>query len=80
MKKEKDFDSTLKFSLLVCFQLLGSGILFELDASQMVEVLESDFVNACELDILKCVLRWGEHELLRRIEERGRNKFFLPRL
>ncbi|XP_039259633.2 uncharacterized protein LOC120336097 [Styela clava] len=54
-------------------ELLSSGVLFELDLLHITEVLSSDFVNSSELDILKCALRWGEHELLRRIEQREPN-------
>ncbi|XP_076817147.1 BTB/POZ domain-containing protein 7-like [Clavelina lepadiformis] len=54
-------------------QLMVSGTLLSLTSSELTEIIQSDFVNAPELDILRTVLKWGEHELLRRIELREPN-------
>lgn len=52
-------------------QVAQSGVLLELDKSTLLEALISDFLQAAELDVLQATLRWGEHQLLRRMEDRG---------
>lgn len=42
--------------------------LFSLSSSIMEDLLSSQFVQGTEVDILEGVLRWGEHELLKRLE------------
>jgi BTB/POZ domain-containing protein 7 len=49
------------------------GLVTDMDESLLVEVLRSDYVQAGELDILQTVLKWGEHALCRRMEEREPN-------
>ncbi|KAK6033964.1 hypothetical protein COOONC_28534 [Cooperia oncophora] len=39
----------------------------------MVGCVQSQFLQATEVDVLETVIRWGEHELLRRMEEREPN-------
>ncbi|KAL1228295.1 BTB/POZ domain-containing protein [Trichinella pseudospiralis] len=53
--------------------IANSADLFELDESMLVEALKLDFVQASELEILSAVIRWGEHQLIRRLEEREPN-------
>lgn len=48
-----------------------SPILFQLESSQLVEVVKSDYLQASELEVLSSVIKWGENRLLRRMEERG---------
>lgn len=54
-----------------CCQVAQSGVLLELDKATLLEALTSDFLQAAELDVLQATLRWGEHQLLRRMEDRG---------
>ncbi|KRY17547.1 BTB/POZ domain-containing protein 7, partial [Trichinella patagoniensis] len=53
--------------------IANSADLFELDESMLVEALKLDFVQASELEILSAVIRWGEHQVIRRLEEREPN-------
>lgn len=54
-------------------QVVHSPVLFELNKEYLIEALSSDFLQAGELDVLTAVLKWGEHQLIRRIEEREPN-------
>lgn len=48
-----------------------SQVLHQLDKNHLLEVLKSPFLQASELEILHAVLKWGENELVRRMEDRG---------
>lgn len=48
-----------------------SPVLHQLDKTHLIEVLKSPFLQASELEVLHAVLKWGEHELVRRMEDRG---------
>ena len=48
-------------------------VLLELDKSHLIEALQSDFLQASELEVLQAVLRWGEQQLVRRMEDREPN-------
>lgn len=48
-------------------------VLFQLDKKHLIEALQSDFLLASELDVLSAVLKWGENQLVRRIEDREPN-------
>lgn len=50
-----------------------SPILHQLEKSQLIDALQSNFLQASELEILGAVLRWGEQELIRRMEDREPN-------
>lgn len=50
-----------------------SPILHQLEKSQLIDGLQSNFLQASELEILGAVLRWGEQELIRRMEDREPN-------
>jgi len=50
-----------------------ASVLLELDKAHLVEALQSDFLQASELEVLQAVLRWGEHQLVRRMEDREPN-------
>ncbi|GLV45027.1 uncharacterized protein CBL_14400 [Carabus blaptoides fortunei] len=50
-----------------------SPVLHQLDKTHIIEVLQSNFLQASELEVLTAVLKWGEHELVRRMEDREPN-------
>ncbi|XP_059479874.1 BTB/POZ domain-containing protein 7 isoform X2 [Neocloeon triangulifer] len=50
-----------------------SGVLLQLSAEHLREALSSDFLQASELEVLQAVLKWGEHQLVRRMEDREPN-------
>lgn len=50
-----------------------SPILHQLDKSQLIDALQSNFLQASELEVLGAVLKWGEQELIRRMEDREPN-------
>ncbi|KAL1492806.1 hypothetical protein ABEB36_010989 [Hypothenemus hampei] len=50
-----------------------SPVLHQLDKDHLIEVLKSPFLQASELEVLQAVLKWGEHELIRRMEDREPN-------
>ncbi|KAK9889067.1 hypothetical protein WA026_004339 [Henosepilachna vigintioctopunctata] len=50
-----------------------SAVLQQLDKTHLIEVLKSPFLQASELEILAAVLKWGESELIRRMEDREPN-------
>ncbi|CAJ0954549.1 unnamed protein product, partial [Mesorhabditis belari] len=47
--------------------------LFYLTIDQLGHLVASPFLQATELEILEAVIRWGEHELLKRMEKREPN-------
>ncbi|GMR59160.1 hypothetical protein PMAYCL1PPCAC_29355 [Pristionchus mayeri] len=49
-------------------RFLHSSDVFLLSLPVLEDLLRSQFVQATEVDILEGVLRWGEHELLKRLE------------
>ncbi|BFG00057.1 BTB/POZ domain-containing protein 7 [Drosophila madeirensis] len=51
----------------------ASPVLHQLDKTQLLHVLQSNFLQASELEILQAVLKWGEQELIRRMEDREPN-------
>ncbi|XP_017780233.1 PREDICTED: BTB/POZ domain-containing protein 7 isoform X2 [Nicrophorus vespilloides] len=50
-----------------------SSVLHQLDKIHLAEVLKSPFLQASELEVLHAVLKWGENELVRRMEDREPN-------
>nr|CAI5836975.1 unnamed protein product [Callosobruchus analis] len=50
-----------------------SPVLHQLDKAHLIEVLKSPFLQASELEVLHAVLKWGENELVRRMEDREPN-------
>lgn len=48
-----------------------SSVLQHLDKIHLIEVLKSPFLQASELEVLHAVLKWGENELVKRMEDRG---------
>ncbi|XP_071454822.1 BTB/POZ domain-containing protein 7 [Hetaerina americana] len=56
------------------FQTIAwSPVMYRLEKAELAEALNSDFLQASELEVLQAVLRWGEHELIRRMEDREPN-------
>lgn len=53
--------------------VIGSPILHQLDKSQLICALQNNFLQASELEVLQAVLKWGEQELIRRMEDREPN-------
>lgn len=53
--------------------IAASPVLNELERSHLEHALQSDFLQASELEVLQAVLKWGEHQLIRRVEEREPN-------
>uniref|UniRef100_A0A1A9Z0E9 BTB domain-containing protein n=1 Tax=Glossina pallidipes TaxID=7398 RepID=A0A1A9Z0E9_GLOPL len=53
--------------------VISSPVLHQLDKSQLIHVLQSSFLQASELEVLQAVLKWGEQELIRRMEDREPN-------
>lgn len=50
-----------------------SPILHQLEKTQLIDALQSNFLQASELEVLGAVLKWGEQELIRRMEDREPN-------
>lgn len=56
------------------FEKISVGAqLFDLTHEDMLQLLQSTFLQGEEVEILEACIRWGEHELLRRMEEREPN-------
>ncbi|XP_065307750.2 BTB/POZ domain-containing protein 7 isoform X2 [Dermacentor albipictus] len=53
--------------------LAVTPLLFQLTKGQLLTLLQSDCLQASELEILVAVLKWGEQQLLKRMEEREPN-------
>uniref|UniRef100_A0A131YQ70 BTB/POZ domain-containing protein 7 n=1 Tax=Rhipicephalus appendiculatus TaxID=34631 RepID=A0A131YQ70_RHIAP len=53
--------------------LAATPLLFQLTKGQLLALLQSNFLQASELEILVAVLKWGEQQLLKRMEEREPN-------
>ncbi|XP_017852992.1 BTB/POZ domain-containing protein 7 isoform X2 [Drosophila busckii] len=51
----------------------ASPVLNQLDKGQLIHILHSNFLQASELEVLQAVLKWGEQELIRRMEDREPN-------
>ncbi|XP_035388903.1 BTB/POZ domain-containing protein 7-like [Electrophorus electricus] len=54
-------------------QVMTSEVLYELTKDQLVTTIQSDYLQASEQDILKYVIKWGEHQLIRRMADREPN-------
>lgn len=51
----------------------ASPVLHQLEKGQLIAALQSNFLQASELEVLQAVLKWGEQELVRRMEDREPN-------
>ncbi|KAK6108220.1 BTB/POZ domain family protein [Brugia pahangi] len=54
-------------------RICTSHLLFELEEDLLKDCLLSDYVQCVEVKILETIIRWGEHQLVRRMEEREPN-------
>ncbi|XP_017546360.1 BTB/POZ domain-containing protein 7-like isoform X1 [Pygocentrus nattereri] len=54
-------------------QIMTSEVLYELTKDQLLAAIQSDYLQASEQDILKYVIKWGEHQLIRRMADREPN-------
>ncbi|GAA6109222.1 BTB/POZ domain-containing protein 7-like isoform X1 [Tachysurus ichikawai] len=54
-------------------QVMTSDVLCELTKDQLLIAIQSDYLQASEQDILKYVIKWGEHQLIRRMADREPN-------
>uniref|UniRef100_A0A0N4WL38 BTB domain-containing protein n=1 Tax=Haemonchus placei TaxID=6290 RepID=A0A0N4WL38_HAEPC len=54
-------------------QIASTHCLFDISLESLVRCVKSQFLQATEVDVLEAVIRWGEHELLHRMEEREPN-------
>ncbi|KAG9268781.1 BTB/POZ domain-containing protein 7 [Astyanax mexicanus] len=54
-------------------QVMTSEVLYELVKDQLLAAIQSDYLQASEQDILKYVIKWGEHQLIRRMADREPN-------
>ncbi|XP_067848040.1 BTB/POZ domain-containing protein 7 [Heptranchias perlo] len=50
-----------------------SDVFFELSKDHLLTVLQSDYLQASEQDILKYMNKWGEHQLIKQMAEREPN-------
>nr|XP_002122494.1 BTB/POZ domain-containing protein 7-like [Ciona intestinalis] len=64
---------TIRFARENFQQILSAGVYTSFTEEEFCRIIRSDFVNSPELDILRGVLKWGEHELVRQIELREPN-------
>lgn len=53
--------------------VIASPVLHQLEKTQLINALQSNFLQASELEVLQTVLKWGENELMRRMEDREPN-------
>lgn len=54
-------------------QVVTSDVLYELSKDQLVAAIQSDYLQASEHDILKYVVKWAEHQLIKRMADREPN-------
>jgi len=52
-------------------QITQSPALYSLDDITLAKVLQSDFLQCTEMDILHAVINWSEHQLIRQMESQG---------
>ncbi|KAK7133056.1 hypothetical protein R3I94_015065 [Phoxinus phoxinus] len=54
-------------------QVMTSDVLYELSKEHLLAAIQSDYLQASEQDILKYVVKWGEHQLIKRMADREPN-------
>ncbi|XP_006632633.2 BTB/POZ domain-containing protein 7 [Lepisosteus oculatus] len=54
-------------------QIMTSDVLYELSKDHLLTAIQSDYLQASEQDILKYVVKWGEHQLIKRMADREPN-------
>ncbi|KAG7466307.1 hypothetical protein MATL_G00163390 [Megalops atlanticus] len=53
--------------------IVTSDVLYELSKEHLLTAIQSDYLQASEQDILKYVVKWGEHQLIKRMADREPN-------
>ncbi|CAL8069962.1 unnamed protein product [Orchesella dallaii] len=53
--------------------LISTPSFLELDKTTLLEVVQSDFLQASEIEVLNSIIKWGEHQLIKRVEDREPN-------
>ncbi|XP_054017870.1 BTB/POZ domain-containing protein 7 isoform X2 [Dryobates pubescens] len=54
-------------------QVMTSDVFYELNKDHLLTAIQSDYLQASEQDILKYLIKWGEHQLMKRIADREPN-------
>ncbi|XP_074662377.1 BTB/POZ domain-containing protein 7-like [Tubulanus polymorphus] len=54
-------------------QVAHSQMLQELSKEYLIAAIQSDYLQASEAEVLCAVIKWGEHQLMKRMEEREPN-------
>ncbi|KAM7164681.1 BTB/POZ domain-containing protein 7 isoform 1-T4 [Macrochelys suwanniensis] len=54
-------------------QVITSDVFYELSKDHLLTAIQSDYLQASEQDILKYLVKWGEHQLMKRIADREPN-------
>ncbi|XP_039597173.1 BTB/POZ domain-containing protein 7 [Polypterus senegalus] len=54
-------------------QVMTSSVLYDLNKEHFLAAIQSDYLQASEQDILKYVVKWGEHQLMKKMAEREPN-------
>nr|XP_033807661.1 BTB/POZ domain-containing protein 7 isoform X1 [Geotrypetes seraphini]XP_033807662.1 BTB/POZ domain-containing protein 7 isoform X1 [Geotrypetes seraphini]XP_033807663.1 BTB/POZ domain-containing protein 7 isoform X1 [Geotrypetes seraphini] len=54
-------------------QVMTSDVFYELSKDHLLTVVQSDYLQASEQDILRYLIKWGEHQLMKRIADREPN-------
>ncbi|CAD6193184.1 unnamed protein product [Caenorhabditis auriculariae] len=54
-------------------KIVNTPSLFDLSQETMLTITASQFVQVTEVELLEAIIKWGEHELLKRLEEREPN-------
>ncbi|XP_030414719.1 BTB/POZ domain-containing protein 7 isoform X1 [Gopherus evgoodei] len=54
-------------------QVMTSDVFYELSKDHLLTAIQSDYLQASEQDILKYLVKWGEHQLMKRIADREPN-------
>ncbi|XP_060036962.1 BTB/POZ domain-containing protein 7 isoform X1 [Erinaceus europaeus] len=54
-------------------QVMTSDVFYELSKDHLLAAIQSDYLQASEQDILKYLIKWGEHQLVKRIADREPN-------
>lgn len=54
-------------------QVMTSDVFYELSKDHLLTAVQSDYLQASEQDILKYLIKWGEHQLMKRIADREPN-------
>ncbi|XP_028572981.2 BTB/POZ domain-containing protein 7 isoform X1 [Podarcis muralis] len=54
-------------------QVMTSDVFYELGKDHLQTAIQSDYLQASEQDVLKYLVKWGEHQLMKRIADREPN-------